>query len=114
MQAHTLRHERVHAYLSVADDAAAATFRQNVGLGAYKRSAFFNALEETLAEGIASRSLSAGLGHAFNGAYKVKRFGRVSVVTPWNAGGEAAAGLIGYGGLLWGTYEFGNWLWGNE
>ena len=110
-QAHVLSHEGVHAFLSVPDSAFAAGWRQTMGIHAYKSSAFLTALEETLAEGIASGSIWKGLSHAFNGAYLVR--GDV-VVTKWNAATEMLAGLFGYGGLIWGTYEFGNWLWGDE
>ena len=110
-QVNTLRHEGVHAFLSVADNAPMAAFRQKIGIKAYKRSAFMTAAEETLAEGIASGSLRTGLNHAFNGAYRVR--GGV-VVTPWNAGAEAIGGGVMAGGLIWGSAEFGSWLGGDE
>lgn len=111
VQAHTLRHEGVHAFLSVADDAPLAGLRQQIGMGAYNNSAFFNAAEEILAEGIASRSLSQGIRHAFNGAYTV-RGGRV--VTPLAAISEFGVGATGLGLFGYGAYEVGNWLFGNR
>jgi len=82
-QAATLRHEGVHSFLSVADSAPLAGLRQNVGVGAYSNSSFFNAAEEIIAEGIASGSLRQGWRHAFNGAYKVRRGTHFeTVVTP--------------------------------
>ena len=110
-QISTLRHEGVHAFLSVSDNAPFASFRQRFGIEAYKRSAFLNAAEETLAEGIASGSLRKGLNHAFNGAYTVR--GGI-IVTPWNAGAEAVGGGVMVGGLLWGSSKFGRWLEGGE
>ena len=107
VQAHTLRHEGVHAFLSVADDAPLAAIRQRVGMGAYSNSAFFNAAEEILAESIASKSLTQGIRHAFNGAYTV-RGGRV--VTPLAALSEFGVGATGLGLFGYGAYEVGNWL----
>ena len=109
-QASTLRHEGVHSFLSVADDAPLGALRQRAGIGAYNNSAFFNATEEILAEGIASGSLRQGVRHAFNGAYKV-RSGRV--VTPLNFGFELGVGATGLGALGYGGYELGNWLFGD-
>jgi hypothetical protein len=111
VQAHTLRHEGVHAFLSVADDAPLAAIRQRVGMGAYNNSAFFNAAEEILAEGIASKSLTQGIRHAFNGAYTV-RGGRV--VTPLAALSEFGVGATGLGLFGYGAYEVGNWLFGSR
>ena len=107
VQAHTLRHEGVHAFLSVADDAPLAAIRQRVGMGAYSNSAFFNAAEEILAESIASKSLTQGIRHAFNGAYTV-RGGRV--VTPLAALSAFGVGATGLGLFGYGAYEVGNWL----
>ena len=109
-QAATLRHEGVHAFLSVADDAPLGSLRQRIGIGAYNNSAFFNAAEEILAEGIASRSLSQGVRHAFNGAYTV-RGGRV--VTPLATLSEFSVGATGLGLFGYGAYEFGSWLYGD-
>ena len=110
-QATTLRLERVHAFLSVADDAPLAALRQRIGIGAYGNSAFFNALEEILAEGIASGSLRQGWRHAFSGAYTV-RGGRV--VTPVAALFELGVGATGLGLFGFSAYELGDWLIGGD
>ncbi|HUT08938.1 MAG TPA: hypothetical protein VMY42_00435 [Thermoguttaceae bacterium] len=111
-QAATLRHEGVHSFLSVADDAPLAGLRQRVGIGAYNNSAFFNATEEIFAESIASGSLRQGIRHAFNGAYTVRGG---TVVTPLNFGFELGVGATGLGAFGYGAYEFRDWiLGGNE
>ncbi len=61
IQLDTLRHESVHAFLSVGDDALLASFRQNVGYAGYKYSHVLRFIEEALAEGYATRSITAGL-----------------------------------------------------
>jgi hypothetical protein len=106
-QAHTLRHEGVHAFLSVQDGSLLASLRQRIGMAGYNNSAFLNALEETLAEGIASGSLRSGLAHAFNGAYTVRQG---VVVTPIQAAAEAMIGLFGVGGTWIASYSSGHWL----
>ena len=106
-QAHTLWHEGVHAFLSVQDGALLASLRQKMGMAGYNNSAFLNALEETLAEGIASGSLRSGLVHAFNGAYTVRQG---VVVTPIQAAAEAMIGLFGVGGTWIASYSSGHWL----
>jgi hypothetical protein len=76
-------------------------------MAGYNNSAFLNALEETLAEGIASGSLRSGLAHAFNGAYTVRQG---VVVTPIQAAAEAMIGLFGVGGTWIASYSSGHWL----
>ena len=75
----TLRHEGIHAVLSVSDDAPMAAVRQELGIGAYNNSAVLNALEEGLAETLASGNPWRGLKHAFNRGYEVRGS---TVVTP--------------------------------
>ena len=50
-QVATLRHESVHAYLSVPDGAPLASLRQNVGMWGYNNSHLLRFTEEALAEG---------------------------------------------------------------
>jgi hypothetical protein len=100
--------------LSVADDAPFATFRQNAGVGAYNNSAFFNAAEEILAEGISSGSLRQGWRHAFNGEYVVREFTRFeTVVTRRAFFTEFGVGATGLGLLGYGAYELGGYLFGS-
>jgi hypothetical protein len=115
LQAHVLRHERVHSFLSVADDAPLAGLRQGFGVGAYSNSAFFNAVEETLAEGIASGSLRQGWKHAFNGEYVVReRTQFEQIVTKPAFYTELGVGATGLGLFGYGAYQIGGYLFGNE
>ncbi len=114
-QAHVLRHEGVHAFLSVADDAPLAGLRQSAGIGAYKNSAFFTAAEEILAEGIASGSLRQGWRHAFNGAYRVRKGTRFETVVNRQAFfTELGVGATGLGILGYGAYQLGDYVFGGE
>ena len=70
-QVATLRHESVHAYLSVADGAPLATLRQNVGMWGYNNSHLMRFTEEALAEGYASRSLMQGIMHPLQNGYGI-------------------------------------------
>ena len=114
LQAHTLRHEGVQSFLSVADDAPLAGLRQNVGVGAYSNSVFFNAAEEILAEGIASGSLRQGWRHAFNGEYAVRRGTRfLQTVTKTAFYTELGVGATGLGLFGYGAYQLGDYLFGD-
>ena len=98
----------------MADDAPLAALRQRAGVGAYNNSAFFNAAEEILAEGIASGSLRQGWRHAFNGAYAVRRGTRFeTVVTPRAFFTELGIGATGLGLFGYGAYELGGFLFGD-
>jgi hypothetical protein len=114
LQAHTLRHEGVHSFLSVADNATLAGLRQNAGVGAYSNSAFFNAAEEILAEGIASGSVRQGWRHAFNGEYVVRQGTRFQQpVTRTAFFTELGVGATGLGLFGYGAYELGNYWFGS-
>ena len=107
----TLRHELVHSFLSVSDEAAFAAIRQNLSLAAYNRSAFFNAAEEIIAESIAAGSIRAGLKHAFGGDYEL---GTGTVVTPGLVLTEIGIGSVGLAGAGYGANQLGNWLFGSD
>jgi hypothetical protein len=70
-QAATLRHESVHAYLSVPDGAPMAAFRQKVGMWGYNNSHLLRFTEEALAEGYASRSIIQGIMHPLQNGYGI-------------------------------------------
>ena len=60
-QVETLRHEGVHAFLSVTDDATFALPRQSLGMWGYNNSNLLRWGEEALAQGIATRSFIEGV-----------------------------------------------------
>ncbi len=68
-QLSTLRHESVHAFLSARGNGPLATFRQNVGVGAYRNSQLLRFTEEAIAETYGSGSLLQGLRHPFVNGY---------------------------------------------
>ena len=96
-----LRHEGVHAFLSLADNAPFASIRQSIGLWGYKNSQLLRFTEEALAEGIATRSLWQGLRHPIVNPYNI------SVM---HVGFEVVA--VGAG--LFGASYIGWWLGGGN
>jgi RHS repeat-associated protein len=70
-RASTLRHELVHRFLSPRQGGAVAEARANFGIAAYRRSQLVRYAEEALAEGIATRSVKAGLKFPLQGGYGI-------------------------------------------
>jgi hypothetical protein len=68
----TLRHESVHAFLSVRGASLIARFRQQLGTWGYENSHLLRFTEEALAEGYATRSLSQGLAHPLVNEYGIR------------------------------------------
>jgi RHS repeat-associated protein len=99
-QVSTLRHESVHAFLSVPDGAPLATLRQNIGMWGYNRSHLLRFTEEAIAEGYATRSIRQGILHPLENGYGIS-IPRLGV----------EAGLIGGG--IGGAWYLGN-QWGGE
>jgi hypothetical protein len=98
-QVATLRHESVHAYLSVPDGAPLASLRQNVGMWGYNNSHLLRFTEEALAEGYASRSLMQGLRHPLHNGYGIS-IPRLTL--------EAGAVGAGIGGAAYLGYQLGS------
>jgi hypothetical protein len=108
-----LRHESVHKWFNPTKSLGpyTASVRRNIDGWFYNKSAFFNATEEIIAQGFATKSLRNGIQHAFNGLYTVRGN---TVVSKWTYLGEAIPGVAGLGGLIYVGYGVGDWLWGNE
>ena len=91
-QVATLRHESVHAFLSVRGTGSIARARQQLGMWGYNKSQLLRFGEEALAEGYATRSLLQGLAHPLVHGYGITPSGLLLEAT-----------LVGGG--IYGTYE---------
>lgn len=91
-QVATLRHESVHAFLSVRGTGPVARARQQLGMWGYNNSQLLRFGEEALAEGYATRSVLQGLTHPLVNGYGI---------TP---SGLLLEGVL-FGGGIYGTYE---------
>jgi RHS repeat-associated protein len=94
-QAATLRHESVHAFFSVSDNAPFAAARQNFGMWAYNNSQLARFSEEAIAETYGSGSLLQGLAHPFVNGYGITA-GGLLMETGAYAGAIGGAGYLGY------------------
>jgi len=91
----TLRHESVHAFLSVRDGALFAALRQRIGTQAYHNSHLLRFTEEALAETYARRSIVAGVMHPLRNGYGVSMV-RVLLEAGIVGGGIGGATSVGY------------------
>jgi hypothetical protein len=93
--ASTLRHESVHAFLSVPNGAPLAAARQNLGMWGYNNSHLLRFTEEALAEGYATRSVLQGIRHPIVNGYGIS-LPRLAAET------GVVGGVVG-GGIYLGT-----------
>jgi hypothetical protein len=91
----TLRHESVHAFLSVRHGALFAALRQRIGTQAYHNSHLLRFTEEALAETYARRSIVAGVMHPLRNGYGVSMV-RVVLEAGIVGGGIGGATSVGY------------------
>jgi hypothetical protein len=94
VEAQVIRHESVHAFLSPGPGPLQQT-RANVLAWGYQNSAFLRYTEEALAQGYATRSMSAGLAFPITHGY----------VTPLRLGIEVTVGVGVTGAGAYGSYE---------
>ena len=93
--ASTLRHESLHAFLSVPNSAPLAAARQNLGMWGYNNSHLLRFTEEALAEGYATRSLMLGIRHPIINGYGIS--------LPRLVGETAVVGGVVGGGIYLGA-----------